>query len=226
MLVASASGGIASCRGRDRRPGLREDGIHAHRAEQRTLARHIRPGHQEEGSAGPQLDVVGHARPVGQERVAQFAGLKTLCRFIDLGHGPAGIVVGKRCQRRQGLEFTQGPEPRPGVDAELLLPRFQQAQYVKIVQQHDLQRQIDEDEEQRRVANPVEGQDALQSSHAPQHAPAEVRCLMLDGFQLRAGVRHGIHQAEHARVSGRFMVTQIDTSRRCYGSAIPRRPRQ
>jgi hypothetical protein len=127
MLGGEAQRRQAQGGGARRSAGLREHRVDAQGAQQRALARHVRPGHQQEGACRADRDVVADAARRRQQRVSEAARRHHRLALHDLRHAPAGIL---EAQRRQRFELAQGGEPAAGVATGAALPALEQAFYA------------------------------------------------------------------------------------------------
>ena len=115
-----------------RSAGLGEHRVEPHRLQQRGLAGHVRARDQEEGAGGTDFDIVGHAGPGGQERVAEGRAVKGGGVGVERGEDPVGVVGGEGGEGGEGLGFARRVEPVADADAATRLPAFERGEGVHV----------------------------------------------------------------------------------------------
>ena len=214
MLVASTTGGIESRSAHTGAPAWARTALTPIARNSVLLPDMFEPVTSRNEPAGPISTSLATHVSLGNSGCPSCAGLEAVCRRIDLGHRPVGMVVDDCRQRAEGLELAQRQEPAAGVPAVSRLPRFQQIQDMEVVQKHKLQGQVDEIRKERLVTDHRQRRNPVQLAHAQQHASAQARRLALDDVQFGARLGHRVHQLKHPQIPRRF-AARSSAARRC-----------
>ena len=124
-------------RGAHRRAHQREDRVDADRAQQRRLARHVRPADDEHPRRPAERDVVGDRGGRRQQGMRQPLGLVhgRAGRVGDLGERVGGVLPGVGAERGQRLELAGVAQPAGHARAVPPPPRLDRERAVQVPEQ-------------------------------------------------------------------------------------------